>query len=111
FTQLCKGLAVVLVGGHIVVQLLPLAVTYLALIPARTIPFAWNLLTAGYIEQTTYGAAISIFALLFIGKLLEPIWGSKEFVKFILVVNFLTYVCVFITAIAFYYATRLEIYL
>lgn len=58
--------------------------------------FIWNL-----------QAAISIFALLFIGKLLEPIWGSKEFVKFILVVNFLTYVCVFITAIAFYYAIYL----
>lgn len=35
FTRLCKGLAVVLIGGHIVVQLLPVAVTYLALIPAR----------------------------------------------------------------------------
>ncbi|KAL2895439.1 Rhomboid-like protein 19 [Bienertia sinuspersici] len=108
FTKLCKGLAVVLVGGHIVVQLFPPAVTYLALIPARTIPFAWNLLTAGYFEQTV---AVSTFALLFIGKLLEPIWGSKEFVKFIIVVNLLTYVCVFITAIALYYATRLELYL
>ncbi|XP_019107743.1 rhomboid-like protein 19 isoform X2 [Beta vulgaris subsp. vulgaris] len=76
-----------------------------------TIPFAWNLLTAGYVEQTIYGVVISTFALLFIGKILEPIWGSKEFVKFIFIVNFLTYVCVFITAIAFYYATRLEIYL
>lgn len=35
FTRLCKGLAVVLIGGHIVVQFLPQAVNYLALIPAR----------------------------------------------------------------------------
>ncbi|XP_021737117.1 rhomboid-like protein 19 [Chenopodium quinoa] len=111
FTKLCKGLAVVLIGGHILVQLFPPAVTYLALIPARTIPFAWNLLTAGYTEQTIYGVAISVFALLFMGKLLEPIWGSKEFVKFIFIVNVLTYICVFITAIALYYATRLEVYL
>ncbi|CAO2817588.1 unnamed protein product [Amaranthus hypochondriacus] len=111
FTKLCKGLAVVLVGGHIVVQLFPPAVTYLALIPARTIPFAWNLLTAGYVEQTIYGVVVSVFALLFIGKLLEPIWGSKEFVKFIFVVNLLTYICVFITAIALYFATRVEAYL
>ncbi|GMP68945.1 hypothetical protein CsSME_00028376 [Camellia sinensis var. sinensis] len=34
-TRLCKGLAVVLVGGHIVVQILPSSLTYLALIPAR----------------------------------------------------------------------------
>ncbi|XVF75526.1 hypothetical protein PTKIN_Ptkin13bG0194800 [Pterospermum kingtungense] len=45
------------------------------------------------------------------GKLLEPIWGSKEFLKFIFVINFLNSVCVFITAIALYYITRLENYL
>ncbi|KAL3652161.1 hypothetical protein CASFOL_001842 [Castilleja foliolosa] len=55
FTRLCKGLAVVLIGGHIVVQILPSAVSYLALIPTKTIPFAWNLLTPGYIEQSIYG--------------------------------------------------------
>lgn len=35
FTKLCKGLAVVLIGGHILVQLFPAVVNYLALIPAR----------------------------------------------------------------------------
>ncbi|KAG4164553.1 hypothetical protein ERO13_A13G024400v2 [Gossypium hirsutum] len=45
------------------------------------------------------------------GKLLEPIWGSKEFLKFIFAVNFLTSVCVFITAIALYGVTRQENYL
>lgn len=111
FTRLCKGLAVVLISGHIVVQLFPPAVTYLALIPARTIPFAWNLVTAGYVEQTLYGVIISTIGLLIIGKLLEPLWGSKEYLKFIFVVNFLTSLCVFITAIAMYYATSQEFYL
>ncbi|KAI4346347.1 hypothetical protein L6164_007250 [Bauhinia variegata] len=111
FTRLCKGLAVVLVGGHIVIQFFPAAVTYVALIPARTIPFAWNLITAGYIEQTVYGVVVSTIGLLFIGKLLEPIWGSKEFLKFIFVVNFLISVCNFVTAIALYYITRRETYL
>ncbi|KAF5467139.1 hypothetical protein F2P56_016997 [Juglans regia] len=111
FTRLCKGLAVVLLGGHIVVQLFPSAITYLALIPARTIPFGWNLITAGYIEQSVHGVVASIVGLLFIGKLLEPVWGSREFLKFIFVVNFLTSVCVFITAIALYYITTQENYL
>lgn len=111
FTKLCKGLAVVLVGSHIVVQILPSAVSYLALIPAKTIPFAWNLITAGYVEQSIPGLAISIIGLLFIGKLLEPIWGSREFLKFIFVVNFLTSVFVFITAISLYYVTTQENYL
>lgn len=111
FTQLCKGLAVVLVGGSIIVQAFPFTVNYLALIPARTIPFAWNLITAGYIEQTLAGMVVSTLGLLFVGRLLEPIWGSKEFLKFIFVVNFLTSVCVFVTAIALYYLTRQESYL
>ncbi|KAL6270593.1 hypothetical protein ACE6H2_027504 [Prunus campanulata] len=111
FTRLCKGLAVVLIGGHIVVQFLPQAVNYLALIPARTIPFVWNLLTAGYIEQSVYGVVVSTLGLLFIGKLLEPVWGSREFLKFIFIVNFLTSICTFITAIALYYITMNENYL
>uniref|UniRef100_A0A7N0V8Y3 Rhomboid protein n=1 Tax=Kalanchoe fedtschenkoi TaxID=63787 RepID=A0A7N0V8Y3_KALFE len=110
-TPLCKGLAGVLIGGHFVVQIFPVTVTYLALIPARTIPFAWNLITAGYLEQTIYGAAISTVGLLFLGKLLQPLWGSREFVKFIFFVNFLTSVCIFITAISLYYVTTQEIYL
>ncbi|XP_075502795.1 rhomboid-like protein 19 isoform X1 [Primulina tabacum] len=54
---------------------------------------------------------ISTIGLLFLGKLLEPIWGSREFLKFIFAVNFLTSVCVFITAISLYYITREESYL
>lgn len=45
------------------------------------------------------------------GKILEPIWGAKEFVKFIFIVNFLTSLCVFVTAIALYYIRREENYL
>ncbi|MBA0815480.1 hypothetical protein Gohar_000249 [Gossypium harknessii] len=77
----------------------------------RTIPFGWNLITAGYIEQSIQGLVVSTLGLLFMGKLLEPIWGSKEFLKFIFVINFLTSVCVFITAIALYGVTRQENYL
>uniref|UniRef100_A0A7N0V4W5 Rhomboid protein n=1 Tax=Kalanchoe fedtschenkoi TaxID=63787 RepID=A0A7N0V4W5_KALFE len=110
-TTLCKGLAGVLVGGHVAVQIFPAAVTYLALIPARTIPFAWNLITAGYLEQTIYGAVVSTVGLLFLGKLLQPLWGSREFAKFIFFVNLLISVCIFITAISLYYITTQEIYL
>ncbi|XP_078171580.1 rhomboid protein-like protein [Carex rostrata] len=111
YTRLCKGLAVILVIGFAFVQIFPSAVAYLALIPSRTIPFAWNLFTAGYIEQTIPGVIISIIGLLVSGKLLEPLWGSKEFLKFIIVVNLLTSVCIFATAIFLYYFTTQENYL
>ncbi|KAI7731987.1 hypothetical protein M8C21_017020, partial [Ambrosia artemisiifolia] len=84
------------------------SVTY---IPILTIPFGWNLITAGYIEQTVHGVLSSTVGLLFIGKLLEPIWGSREFLKFIFIVNFMTSVFVFITAISLYYITMQESYL
>ncbi|KAG5533227.1 hypothetical protein RHGRI_027436 [Rhododendron griersonianum] len=64
-------LAVVLNSGHIVVQISPAAVPYLALIPAGTIPRAWILITAGYLEQSAYGVVISAIGLLFLGKLVE----------------------------------------
>lgn len=111
FTRLCKGLSLILVAAHLLLNFFPPAINYLALIPARTIPFAWNLITAGYVEQTVHGVVISIVCLLFIGKLLEPVWGPREFLKFIFIVNTLTSACIFITAISLYYITRQEIYL
>ncbi|TVU46985.1 hypothetical protein EJB05_06559 [Eragrostis curvula] len=111
FTKLCKGLAVILFLGHILVQVFPSAAEYLALIPARTIPFAWNLVTAGYIEQTIPGVIVSIAGLLLFGKVLEPLWGAKELLKFIFIVNLSTSACVFITAIVLYYITQEESYL
>ncbi|KAG4998037.1 hypothetical protein AAZX31_10G200800 [Glycine max] len=111
FTRLCKGLSLVLISLHILLHLFPSAITCLALIPARTIPFAWNLITAGYVEQSVYGVVVSTIGLLFIGKLLEPVWGPREFLKFIFIVNFLTSLCIFITAIALYCITGQESYL
>ena len=63
------------------------------------------------IERHILQVVVSTVGLLFVGKLLEPIWGSREFLKFIFIVNFLTSLCVFITAIALYYITQEEIYL
>jgi hypothetical protein len=42
--------------------------------------------------------SVSLVFFLF-GKLLEPLWGSKELSKFIFIVNFSASACVFMTAI------------
>ncbi|KAH1191418.1 Rhomboid-like protein 19 [Glycine max] len=95
--------------------LFDLKLVFLLVLLCRTIPFAWNLITAGYVEQSVHGVfmyvLVSTIGLLFIGKLLEPVWGPREFLKFIFLVNFLTSLCIFITFIAFYYITRQESYL
>eukprot|EP00249_Psilotum_nudum_P019205 c27141_g1_i1 orf=375-1331(+) len=111
FTRLCKGLAAVLVAGYLITLIFPFIIDYLALIPGKTIPFAWNLLTAGYLEQSFLELLVSVLGLLFGGKLLEPIWGSREFLKFIVAVNFLTSLSTFIFMILLYYVSRQEDYL
>jgi hypothetical protein len=54
---------------------------------------------------------VNIIGLLLFGKLLEPLWGSKELSKFIFIVNLSTSACVFMTAIVLYYITQQEIYM
>ncbi|KMZ68061.1 putative Transmembrane protein [Zostera marina] len=111
FTRLCKGLSLLFLVGYGLLTVFPSATAYVALIPARTIPFAWNLITAGFVDQSLPGVIISIIGLLLLGKQLEPIWGPREFLKFIFLVNFLTYTCAFVTAIILYYISTQEIYL
>ncbi|KAL2629910.1 hypothetical protein R1flu_014596 [Riccia fluitans] len=108
FTKLSKGLAAVLAGGFIIAKALPFTVDYLALVPGKTIPFVWNVITAGYLEYTLIGLVVSIAGLLFFGRLLEPVWGSKEFVKFIAFTNFFTAICTFVISIFLYYVTGHE---
>jgi hypothetical protein len=50
-------------------------------------------------------------AVLFIGKTLEPIWGSKEFLKFIVLVNLFTGASTFASMIFLYFCTRNEDFL
>eukprot|EP00897_Mesotaenium_endlicherianum_P009299 jgi/Mesen1/8398/ME000468S07827 len=111
YTRLSKALSAILAIGFLVTYLIPSAGEVLLLKPGKTIPYAWNLVTAGYTETTVINLLFSIFALLIIGKFIEPIWGSKEFLKFILVVNFLTALNTFALTIALYYSTLKDEYL
>lgn len=55
--------------------------------------------------------AVSIFTLLVVGRYLEPLWGSKEFFRFIIFVNFFTSTITFVLAIFLYIITRAENFL
>lgn len=52
FTRLSKGLAGLLVVGWVLQLALPLVREYGALVAGRTIPFAWNIFTAGFLESS-----------------------------------------------------------
>ncbi|KAG2564612.1 hypothetical protein PVAP13_7NG088258 [Panicum virgatum] len=111
FTRTCKGLVVLLIGGYVLLQLLPSSLNYLAIIPSKTIPYVWTVFTAGYIEQVLPGAIGSSLGLLFCGKDIEPVWGRKEFLKFIILVNSICGILAFCFAIGLYYVTGKESFL
>ncbi|MCO5556870.1 hypothetical protein L7F22_010424 [Adiantum nelumboides] len=90
FSRLCKGLSTLLVLAYLVVLVFPPAIDYIALVPGKTIPFAWNLLSAGYLEQFFYGSstgagagAVRITTIVAVGVrvllIVEQIrWDSKD---------------------------------
>eukprot|EP00741_Cyanophora_paradoxa_P011259 tig00020554_g10877.t2 len=101
--KLTQYLAAALGVGYLL-SWIPGTVQLLALVPIRTIGsyFIWNLVTSGFFCTTLLTALFSILGVVFAGKYLEPVWGSKEFLKFIFVVNILTAFATFMSAIALY---------
>jgi hypothetical protein len=68
FTRLSKGLAVLLAIGFLLTSILPSTVEYLALIPGRSIPFVWTVLTAGYLERSIFSVSVSFLPSLVTGS-------------------------------------------
>eukprot|EP00898_Chlorokybus_atmophyticus_P003385 jgi/Chlat1/4047/Chrsp26S04099 len=111
FTRLSKAIAGVLVLGYAVSVLIPTSNRYLALMPGKTLPCVWNLVTAGYFENKIISVILDVLAVLVFGKVLEPIWGSKTFLKFIAYVNFSTGFCTFVLMYLLFFLTRHERFL
>jgi len=89
----CRVLAVVVTSASLLGWLLPSSLGFLALIPGYTIPphfYVWNIVTGGYLEISLFLLFLDVVGLLLFGRYLEPIWGKKEFLRFILLVNALS---------------------
>jgi membrane associated rhomboid family serine protease len=73
-----------------------------ALVPANTLMvhfFIWNFFTASFVEVNFFGAATACGVTLLMGKQLEPLWGSRELIRFILVVSITGGLATFFTSI------------
>mmetsp|Transcript_599 Transcript_599/g.1008 ORF Transcript_599/g.1008 Transcript_599/m.1008 type:complete len:326 (-) Transcript_599:57-1034(-) len=57
--------------------------------------YVWNIFTSGYFQDSFIGGLFSVIGVLLIGKYLEPVWGSKEFLKYIVIVNALSGIAMF----------------
>ncbi|KAF6261762.1 eukaryotic integral membrane protein-domain-containing protein [Scenedesmus sp. NREL 46B-D3] len=98
FTRLSKVLAVVLLGLFLVTFFAPTSKEYLTLIPGRTLPCVWNLITGGLVCTNIVEVLLMMVSLLLLARVIEPVYGSTEFLKLILVVDFATSTATFCIA-------------
>ena len=110
-TPTTKAIAFVLVVSYLVNLVLPFFATYLALVPEKTIPCVWNVFTSGFYEMNVFGLAVDAVGVMYLGRLLEPIWGTREFVNFVVVVQTCVGVAAFVTMYLLYVATASQFYL
>jgi membrane associated rhomboid family serine protease len=83
----------------------------LALVPEKTVPCVWNVVTSGFYEMNAISFAVDVLGVLYLGRLLEPIWGTPEFVRFVVVAQCAVGVSAFLTMYALYVCTRSQYYL
>lgn len=79
-----KSLCISLILGYLLTFLNKLD-TYLCVIPGKLMPpsfFLWTLVTHSFIETEFLQMLIDMFVILLYCKMLEPLWGSRECLKF-----------------------------
>ena len=111
-TPTTKAIAVVLMGSFVVHLLLGTWTAPLfALVPDKTVPRLWNIVTSGFYEINLILVVVDVLGVLYLGRLLEPIWGTEEFIRFVFVTQSSVGTAAFVTMYVLYIATRSQFYL
>jgi len=89
------------------------AAGFLTLVPNSTVASGhfWNLVTFSLVEAGLLQAAVSITVLGTVGRVAEPLWGTGEFVKFLVLVNLFTGVCLWVDCYILFQGSGNEAYL
>jgi len=104
--RLSLYLAVTLIVLYLAGLLVPSSINYLALFPGTASGmFFLSFLTSGFFEISAVALVLNVVAVLLFGKLLEPIWGSREFLMFVILVNVASAVATFLSIIVVYMFT------
>ena len=106
-----KAIATVLVASYLLFLVMPWTSTYLALMPEKTVPCVWNVLTSGFYEMNLVGAAIDVLGVLYLGRTLEPIWGAGELMHFVLLVQTSVGIASFVSMYVAYVLSSDQFYL
>ena len=108
--------AFVAIGGFIVVayaalKLFPDLETVVFLVPGMTITRPWQVVTAGFFEDSGLNMVLGFATLLVCAGLLRPTWGGRELVRFILVTNVAQGCVTWVSMIVLYVVVRSEHFL
>lgn len=109
FGKVTVRIAIVLAAMFVMVTIFPSLLFATALVPANTLMahfFIWNVVTAPFVETSFFGVVVACAVTLLVGKQLEPLWGSKEMLRFILVVTLSTSGATFFTCIFLYASSQ-----
>lgn len=79
-----------------------------ALIPQATFGKSrfWNVVTGGFVDTNQISAVCNVAVLLTVGRWIEPVWGGRQYLLFLLVVNTCAGVFAYAALYVGYVATR-----
>eukprot|EP01135_Chromosphaera_perkinsii_P005983 Nk52_evm12s376 gene=Nk52_evmTU12s376 len=86
----------------------------LTLTPVNVLPpsfFIWTLVTAGFLETRFYNVIVDLFAMAAMSSFVEPVWGWKEFLRYLLLVDVATNLACAVFVVIRYAITSQEDYL
>ena len=101
----------VVVVGHFLLVLLPDLQTVFFLVPGHTLTRPWQVLTCGFLEDSTLNMIVGVIALLGCATLLQRKWGASEFMRFVLLTNALQGCATWVGMIVLYVLFRSEHFL
>ncbi|KAI5818141.1 eukaryotic integral membrane protein-domain-containing protein [Pyronema omphalodes] len=71
-------------------------VPWITVVPAESMVYPWTFFTSTFVEQNIFTLMLGLGTIFYGGRYLERAWGTKEFVKFVLVVSVLPNVVAFV---------------
>lgn len=98
FTASSLTLTVILALGYIITLAFPQTKTFLILVPGKVFFAVWTCLTSSFVVVNPVELLIDITAVVFIWKIVEPVYGAVELIKLLTLVALATGITTFAVA-------------
>eukprot|EP01095_Lingulamoeba_sp_RSL-Kostka_P004937 TRINITY_DN1619_c0_g1_i1.p1 TRINITY_DN1619_c0_g1~~TRINITY_DN1619_c0_g1_i1.p1 ORF type:complete len:341 (-),score=51.09 TRINITY_DN1619_c0_g1_i1:7-1029(-) len=109
--RLSKSIAILITLTYILCYFFPNLLTIFTLTPGLTLghPYHFfNIITAPFVDIYFSTVFFNVMSIIILGKILEPIWGSKEYLQYIFIITFVSGIMTYITSVFFFMITLNE---